>query len=115
MRQRAAIARALVTDPDILILDQPFGALDAITRHMLNIELLKIWHESKRTCIMITNNVNEALYLGSKILFLSKSPATVIKEIKVPFSYEEKNNGFETSDEYLRLRSELNQLVRNIK
>ena len=75
MRQRAAIARALVTNPDMLMLDQPFGALDAITRRMLNVELLKIWKETQKTCVMITNNVNEALYLGQRIFVLSNSPA----------------------------------------
>lgn len=115
MKQRAAIARALVTNPDLLMLDQPFGALDAITRKMLNVELLKIWKETQKTCIMITNNVNEALYLGQRILILSNSPAKIIKEIKVPFSYDERNGDFALNEEYLKLRSELNHIVRSLK
>lgn len=114
MQQRAAIARALVSDPDFLILDQPFGALDAITRKMLNVELLRIWHETQKTCIMITNNVNEALYLSSRILFMSESPSSIVKEVNVPFTYEEKRAGIELNPEYLKLRSELNRFVRSI-
>ena len=115
MRQRAAIARALVTNPDMLMLDQPFGALDAITRRMLNVELLKIWKETQKTCVMITNNVNEALYLGQRIFVLSNSPARIVREIHVPFSYEERNDELALNTKYLKLRSELDQLVRSLK
>lgn len=115
MRQRAAIARALVTNPNVLMLDQPFGALDAITRRMLNVELLKIWKETQKTCVMITNNVNEALYLGQRIFIMSDSPAKIIKEIKVPFTYEERNGELSLNEEYLRLRAELNRIVRGLK
>jgi len=114
MQQRAAIARALVSDPDFLILDQPFGALDAITRKMLNVELLRIWHETQKTCIMITNNVNEALYLSNRILFMSDSPSSIVKEVKVPFTYEDKAAGIELNPDYLELRAELNRFVRSI-
>ena len=113
MQQRAAIARALVTNPDFLVLDQPFGALDAITRKMLNVELLRIWYQTQKTCIMITNNVNEALYLSSRIIFMSQSPSSIVKEVKVPFTYEEKAAGIDLNPEYLRLRSELNRFVRS--
>ena len=115
MRQRAAIARALVTNPDMLMLDQPFGPLDANTRRMLHVELLKIWKETQKTCVMITNNVNEALYLGQRIFVLSNSPARIVREIHVPFSYEERNDELALNTEYLKLRSELDQLVRSLK
>ena len=64
MRQRVGIARALVHDPQILILDQPLGALDAITRKMLSYELLNIWEKTQKTILMVTNNVDEALLLS---------------------------------------------------
>lgn len=115
MRQRAAIARALVTNPEILMLDQPFGALDAITRKMLNYELLKIQHNTKTTCVMITNNVNEALLLGHRVLVMSNSPSEIICEMKVPFSYEERMGDVSTNKEYLQLRKELNEIIRNLK
>lgn len=114
MRQRCAIARALVTEPDILMLDQPFGALDAITRKMLNYELLKIQNQMKKTCVMITNSVNEALLLGQRILIMSNSPAKIVKEIKVPFTYEERMNQLSLNKTYLEMRKELNDIVRNL-
>ncbi|MFV0527312.1 MAG: ABC transporter ATP-binding protein [Lachnospiraceae bacterium] len=114
MRQRAAIARALVTDPDLFMLDQPFGALDAITRKMLNVELLKIWNETKKTCVMITNNVNEALYLGQRVLVMSHSPARIIHNMEIPFTYEERKNQLELNPEYLELRAKLNDIVRTL-
>jgi NitT/TauT family transport system ATP-binding protein len=114
MRQRASIARALVTDPDFLMLDQSFGALDAITRKTLNEELLKIWHTTRKTCVMITNNVNEALYLGNRVLVMSNSPAEIIKEIEVPLSYEERTHDIGLNTVYLELRAQLNQIVRSI-
>lgn len=114
MRQRAAIARALVTDPGILMLDQPFGALDAITRKMLNYELLKIQHNTRKTCVMITNNVNEALLLGQRVLVMSNSPAKIVHEIEVPFSYEEKMGDLTMNGKYLKLRKELNEIVRSL-
>lgn len=114
MRQRASIARALVTDPDFLMLDQPFGALDAITRKTLNEELLKIWHTTQKTCVMITNNVNEALYLGNRVLVMSNSPAKIIEEIEVPLSYEERTHDIGLNAVYLELRAHLNQIVRSI-
>jgi NitT/TauT family transport system ATP-binding protein len=114
MRQRASIARALVSDPDFLMLDQPFGALDAITRKILNEELLKIWRETEKTCVMITNNVNEALYLGGRVLVMSNSPSRIVHEIKAPFSYEERCDGLSTNPMYLKLRAELSGIVRSL-
>ncbi len=114
MKQRAAIARAMVTDPKILMLDQPFGALDAITRRMLNVELLRIWNETKKTCVMITNNVEEAMYLGQRVIVLSKSPAKIVEEIKIPFSYEEKTGDVTENKEYLSIRGKLQGLIRSL-
>lgn len=114
MRQRCAIARALVTDPEILMLDQPFGALDAITRRMLNYELLKIQHETKKTCIMITNSVNEAILLGQRILVMSNHEAKIVNDIQVPFTYEQRMGDLSENKEYLSLRHELTNIVRNL-
>ncbi|MFT9077019.1 ABC transporter ATP-binding protein [Ethanoligenens sp.] len=114
MRQRASIARALVTDPDFLMLDQPFGALDAITRKTLNEELLKIWNKTHKTCVMITNNVNEALYLGGRVLVMSNSPARIIQTIDVPLSYAERIHDIGLNPVYLELRAQLSQIVRSI-
>jgi NitT/TauT family transport system ATP-binding protein len=114
MRQRAAIARALVTNPDILMLDQPFGALDAITRKVLNEKLLTIWRQTQKTCVMVTNSVYEALYLGNRVLILSDAPAKIVEEIEVPLSYEERLDNIGLNPVYLKLRERLNRIVRSL-
>ena len=113
MRQRCAFGRAVVNYPGVLFLDQPFGALDAITRKMLGTELLKMWKEEKKTVIMITNNVTEALMLSNKVVVLSNAPATVAEEIAVNIPYEERFEGLRMNEEYIKLSKKLNKLVRN--
>ena len=83
MKQRVAIARALANEPDILLMDEPFGALDAQTRNNLQNELLRIWKEKKLTILFVTHSVDEAVYLSDKIIVLSERPATIKKEITV--------------------------------
>lgn len=80
MKQRAAIARALVGNPSILLLDEPFGALDAFTRISMQNEVLKIWEKEKRTMILVTHDIDEAIFLSDRIVILSERPG-VIKEI----------------------------------
>ena len=80
MKQRVGIARAYTNDPEILIMDEPFGALDAQTRYAMEEELIKIWQKEKRTVIFVTNNIEEAVYLGDRIVLFSERPAR-IKEI----------------------------------
>ena len=80
MKQRAGIARAYANDPELLILDEPFGALDAQTRYSMQDEIIRIWKSEKKTIIFVTNNIEEALYLGDRIVLLSRQPASV-KEI----------------------------------
>ena len=80
MKQRVGIARAYAADPKLLIMDEPFGQLDAQTRYQMQEEILRIWEKEKRTVIFVTNNIEEACYLGDRIILLSDCPATV-KEI----------------------------------
>lgn len=115
MRQRCSIARALAHDPKTLFLDQPFGALDAITRKALGWELLKIWKESQKTVVMVTNNVTEALTLATKVVILSKAPATVSQVVEIPFTYEERTQNLMEHPQYLELREKLDALVHTQK
>ena len=83
MRQRVAIARALAVKPSILLMDEPFGALDALTRRALQQELVRIWQLTKMTVIFVTHNLQEALYLGDRVLCLSRRPARIKREITI--------------------------------
>ena len=85
MRQRVAIARALAPEPDVLLLDEPFGALDAQTRRAMQDFLLTLWRRTRATVLFVTHDIPEAIYLGSRVIVLASHPGRVIAEIDVPF------------------------------
>jgi NitT/TauT family transport system ATP-binding protein len=103
MKQRVGIARAYCNDPEILLMDEPFGQLDAQTRYQMEDEVLKIWEKEKRTVAFVTNNIEEAVYLGDRIVLLSSCPAKV-KEIYIPKLSRPRDN---IAPEFLSLREKI--------
>lgn len=87
MKQRVAIARSLVNQPRVLLMDEPFGALDALTRDQMQNLIRNIWWETKCTILFITHDVDEALSLGTRVLVMSKRPGRIVKELRTTFTY----------------------------
>ncbi len=106
MKQRVAIARALSIRPKLLILDEPFGALDAITREELQEELLKIWREHRVTVLMITHDIDEALFMADRLVMMTNGPAAKIGEIlDIPFSRPRNRARIMEDPKYYELRN----------
>ena len=106
MKQRVAIARALAIRPEILILDEPFGALDAITKEELQEELLKIWTEYKVTVLMITHDIDEALFLADRLVMMTNGPAAHIGEVlEIPFQRPRNRARLMENPQYYELRN----------
>ena len=107
MKQRVAIARALAVQPEVLVLDEPFGALDAITREELQEELLAIWREHRPTVLMITHDIDEALFLADRVVMMTNGPAATIGEVMdIPFARPRDYETIQADPRYGKLRNQ---------
>jgi len=114
MKQRVAIARVLVNNPRILLMDEPFGALDALTREEMQNLVRNIWWETKKTVLFITHDVDEALSLGTRVLVMSRGPGKIIQEFRTHFSEfitADNTNVIRASRDFQKLRTSLLDLI----
>jgi NitT/TauT family transport system ATP-binding protein len=114
MQQKVAIARALSFNPSILLMDEPFGALDEITRDQMNLELLRIWENAKNTILFVTHSIREAILLSDKIVVLSKRPAEIVDVLQVDIP-RPRNTELRYTDEFRRLSQKAHRLLDVVK
>ena len=110
MRQRVNLARALAIDPDVLLMDEPFAALDAQTREIMQRELLKIWAQKRKTVLFITHQIDEAVYLADRVLVFSSRPGRVAADIAIPFP-RPRELSLKRSPEFLKIVDEIWTLI----
>jgi nitrate/nitrite transport system ATP-binding protein len=108
MKQRVGFARALLIEPKIVLLDEPFGALDALTRAHLQNEVLALWERAPRAALMVTHDIDEALLLADRVAIMSRGPAaTIARIVSVPFARPRRRADLMESPAFNRLRAEL--------
>jgi len=112
MRQRVSIARALAVDPDLLLMDEPFGALDEQTRFLLQEEVLRIWEETRKTVVFVTHSIDEAMTMADRIVVMSAQPGTVLRIFEVPFKRPRELTSVRSDPHFAELFSEIWELLR---
>ena len=106
MQQRVAIARALAVNPEILFMDEPFGALDAITRMKLQDDILNICHETKKTIVFVTHDIEEAIFLADRVVIMDANPGRIKAVVNISLG----NNRDRTSEDFLLIRDKIFEL-----
>jgi NitT/TauT family transport system ATP-binding protein len=110
-RQRINLARALSVRPDLLLLDEPFSALDAITRQSLQDELLRLWHETRTTMLFVTHDLDEAVYLADRVVLLGGKPAGIVRDFPVDLARPRERDTVNFSDAVREIRAALSESV----
>lgn len=111
MKQRVGIARSYCNEPLVMLMDEPFGHLDAQTRYLMQEELIRIWEKERRTILFITNNIEEAIYLADRILVLKNCPSSIKAEFEIKLNRPRNY----TSEEFLQIRREISEVVDHTK
>jgi NitT/TauT family transport system ATP-binding protein len=112
MQQRVGIARALAVNPEILLMDEPFGALDAQTRELMQIELLGIWERTRKTVVFVTHSVDEAIFLSQRIAVFSSHPGTIVQILDVPFAHPRSEGNVKLDPKFAELRFQIWEMLR---
>lgn len=111
MQQRVGLARALAVDPEVLLMDEPFGALDEQTKRIMQEELLSIWERDRKTAVFVTHSIDEAILLSDRVAVMSGRPGTIMEEVDIPLS-RPRTREQEVTDEFLSLKVRLSESLR---
>jgi taurine transport system ATP-binding protein len=114
MQQRVALARCLANDPELILMDEPLGALDALTREKMQGLILELWKKTRKTIILITHSVEEALFLGERMFVMAPRPGRLVKEYRLPYAdrgLEENPRDVKASSEFIEKREEILSMI----
>ncbi|GAA0239480.1 ABC transporter ATP-binding protein [Haladaptatus pallidirubidus] len=114
MQQRVTISQALIYNPSVLLMDEPFGSLDAMTKDELNLELLRIWRETEKTILFITHDLDEAVFLSDRVVVLSPRPGEVVDEIEIDLE-RPRNEETRATERFVELSTKLHQHFKSLK
>ena len=112
MQQRVGLARALAIQPDVLLMDEPFGALDAQTRELMQDELLRIWSADRKTVMFVTHSIDEAIVLSDRVIVMQSNPGRIVEDIHIPFDRPRNPAAIRTDPAFTKLRAEMWALLR---